>query len=60
MFAPSEAAPGAADESQRDVGWERMSSVEEVPPPPPTPEELRREYEEKAGPLGGADAPPPA
>jgi F-type H+-transporting ATPase subunit alpha len=68
MFVPSEAAPGSEaaagegsrpEELKRDVGWERMSSVEEVPPPPPTPEDLRREYEEKAGPLGEAGAPPP-
>ncbi len=69
IFVPSGEAPGSAaaagegtppDEVRRDVGWDRMSSVEEVPPAPPTPEELRREYEEKAGPLGEAEAPPPA
>ncbi len=69
MFVPSGAEPGSAaaagqgtppDEVRRDVGWDRMSSVEEVPPVPPTREELRREYGEKAGPLGEADAPPPA
>ncbi len=69
LFVPSGAEGGSAagagegappEELRRDVGWERMSAVEEVPPPPPTREELRREYEEKAGPLGEADAPPPA
>jgi hypothetical protein len=36
-----------------------MSSEEEEPPPPPTREEMRHEYEEKAGPAGQADAPFP-
>jgi F-type H+-transporting ATPase subunit alpha len=49
----------APDELRRDVGWDRMSSEEEEPPPPPTREEMRQEYEEKAGPAGQADAPFP-
>ncbi len=69
IFVPSGQEPGSAagagqgappDEARRDVGWDRMSSVEEVPPVPPTREELRREFEAKAGPLGEAEAPPPA
>ena len=58
--AGSEAAAGegsAPDQVKRDVGWERMSAVEEEPPPPPTREEIHREREEEAGPLGDADAP---
>jgi F-type H+-transporting ATPase subunit alpha len=58
--AGSEAAAGegsAPDQVKRDLGWERMSAVEEEPPPPPTREEIHREREEEAGPLGDADAP---
>jgi F-type H+-transporting ATPase subunit alpha len=67
-FAPSAGVPGAEagageggppDELTRDVGWDRMSSVEEEPPHVPTREEMRQDYEEKAGPAGDADVPFP-
>ena len=50
---------GPPDQAKKDVGWDRMSSVEEEPPHIPTREEMRHEYEEKAGPAGSADAPFP-
>jgi F-type H+-transporting ATPase subunit alpha len=54
-------APGPPDEAKRDVGWDRMSSVEEemAEHAEKTPEQRRAEFEEKAGPLGSSDAPPP-
>ncbi len=67
-FVPSESEGGAEagagegsapDALRKDVGWDRMSSEEEEPPPPPSREEMRQEYEEKAGPAGQADAPFP-
>jgi F-type H+-transporting ATPase subunit alpha len=65
VFVPSVEAPGSEagageggppDAVKKDVGWDRMSSVEEEPPHVPTREEMRQEYEEKAGPAGEADA----
>jgi hypothetical protein len=39
------------------VGWDRLSSEEEeAPAHVPTREEMRHEYEEKAGPAGASDA----
>jgi F-type H+-transporting ATPase subunit alpha len=55
----SEVAAGegtAPDEVRRDIGWNRISSVEEEPPHIPTREEMRQEFEQKAGPAGEADA----
>jgi F-type H+-transporting ATPase subunit alpha len=60
--AGSEAAAGqgsAPDERKKDIGWDRMSSDEDDLGPPPTRDEMRREFEEKAGPVGEADAPFP-
>ena len=67
--AGSEAAAGHGtkpDEVRRDVGWDRMSSVEEGPgaepgdePDAATLEERRERFEEKAGPIADTDAPPP-
>jgi len=60
--AGSEAAAGqgsAPDELKKDIGWDRMSSDEEDLAPPPTRDEMRHEFEEKAGPVGEADAPFP-
>jgi F-type H+-transporting ATPase subunit alpha len=69
VFVSSEPAPGAEagvgegaapDEVKKDVGWDRMSSIEEEEEPHvPTREEMRHDYEEKAGPAGEADAPFP-
>jgi F-type H+-transporting ATPase subunit alpha len=56
----SESAAGegsAPDQVKRDVGWERMSAVEDEPPPPPKREEMHREREEETGSLGDVDAP---
>ena len=69
-FAPREAGPGSEaalgqttppDEVKPDVGWDRMSSVEEelAEEAEKTPEQRRQEFEEKAGPVGEADAPAP-
>ncbi len=67
-FVPTGGGPGSAaalgpaappDALRPDVGWERMSSVEEERPPVPTPEELREDYERRAGPVGEAGAPAP-
>jgi hypothetical protein len=60
--AGSEAAAGlgsAADEVKKDIGWDRMSSDEGDLAPPPTRDEMRHEFEEKAGPVGEADVPFP-
>jgi F-type H+-transporting ATPase subunit alpha len=69
-FQPSQAGPGSEaalgettppDEVKPDIGWDRMSSVEEEmkAEAEKTPEERREEFEEKAGPLGhgGGTAP---
>jgi F-type H+-transporting ATPase subunit alpha len=59
--AGSEAAAGHGkkpDEVRRDVGWERMSSVDEDEESTPLPERQER-FEDKAGPIADADAPPP-
>jgi F-type H+-transporting ATPase subunit alpha len=69
-FQPTQAGPGSEaglgettprDEVKPDVGWDRMSSVEEEleREAEKTPEQRREEYEEKAGPLGDSDAPSP-
>ncbi len=69
-FRPTEHGPGSEaalgettppDEVKPDVGWDRMSSVEEdmVKAVEKTPEERRAEFEEKAGPVGSSDAPSP-
>ena len=49
------------DEIKPDVGWDRMSSVEEdlAAEADKTPEQRREEFEEKAGPLGDSGAPSP-
>jgi len=60
--AGSEAAAGegsAPDAVKKDIGWDRMSSDAQEPTPPPTREEMRHDYEEKAGPAGRADVPFP-
>jgi F-type H+-transporting ATPase subunit alpha len=71
MFQPTQTGPagesgvtGATgpDEVKPDVGWDRMSSVDESDeggPHVPTPEERAKEFEEKAGPLGDSGAPSP-
>jgi F-type H+-transporting ATPase subunit alpha len=74
MFQPTQTGPageggvtGATgpDEVKPDVGWDRMSSVDEGDegdeggPHVPTPEERAKEFEEKAGPLGDSGAPSP-
>jgi len=67
-FVPSAGVPGVEagageggppDELKQDVGWDRMSSVDDEPPHVPTREEMRDQYEEKAGPAGDADVPFP-
>jgi F-type H+-transporting ATPase subunit alpha len=67
-FVPSDAGAGSAaaagegsapDGVKKDIGWDRMSSEAEEPAPPPTREEMRQDYEEKAGPAGQADVPFP-
>jgi F-type H+-transporting ATPase subunit alpha len=69
-FVPTSHGPGSAvalgettppDEVKPDVGWDRMSSVEEdlVEEAEKTPEQRRAEFEEKAGPVGEAGAPAP-
>ena len=58
--AGSESAAGEGsvpDEVKRDVGWERMSAVEDEPPPSPKREEMDREREEETGSLGDVDTP---
>ena len=60
----SEAALGETtppDEVKPDVGWKRMSSVEEdlVTEAGKTPEQRRKEFEDRAGPLGDSGAPSP-
>jgi F-type H+-transporting ATPase subunit alpha len=69
--AGSEAAAGPGskpDEVRPDVGWDRISSVEErgtggdgsaAPGERGTDGAARRSFEEKAGPVSDADAPPP-
>jgi len=49
------------DEVKPDVGWDRMSSVEDdmAEEAEKTPEQRRQEFEEKAGPVGETDAPSP-
>ena len=49
------------DEIKPDVGWDRMSSVEEdlTTEAGMTPEQRREAFEEKAGPLGDSGAPSP-
>ena len=69
-FAPTQVGPGSEaalgettppDEVKPDVGWDRMSSVEEdlAGEIEKTPEQRREEFEEKAGPVGSSDAPSP-
>ncbi|MBI2237508.1 MAG: F0F1 ATP synthase subunit alpha, partial [Actinobacteria bacterium] len=67
-FVPTGGGPGSAaalgettppNEVRPDVGWDRMSSVEEERPHPPTREEMREDYERRAGPAGQAGAPAP-
>ncbi len=70
-FVPTSTGPGSEaalgettppDEVKKDVGWDRMSSVnEEATPRPhiPSPGEARAEFEGKAGPAGAAGAPFP-
>jgi F-type H+-transporting ATPase subunit alpha len=69
-FVPTPAGPGSEagagpgtppDEVKKDVGWDRMSSVEEelTTEAERTPEQRRAEYEEKAGPLGESGAQSP-
>jgi F-type H+/Na+-transporting ATPase subunit alpha len=69
-FAPSDGGPGGeagagpgapGDGVRPDVGWDRMSSVEERDgrKVPVSREEQQREFEEKAGPIADTDAPPP-
>jgi F-type H+-transporting ATPase subunit alpha len=69
-FAPTQAGPGseaaagqgtAPDTVKRDVGWDRISSVdEEVDSPAPSLEERQEDFEETAGPASDADAPAPS
>jgi F-type H+-transporting ATPase subunit alpha len=70
LFVPTPTGPGSGaglgettppDEVKPDVGWDRMSSVEEEMEreAEKTPEERRKEYEETAGPLGSSDAQSP-
>jgi F-type H+-transporting ATPase subunit alpha len=67
-FKPTETGPGSSaalgettppDEVKPDVGWDRMSSVEEPEPERMTPEETRAQFEAEAGPVGDTDAPAP-
>ena len=69
-FQPTQSGPGSEsalgettppDEVKPDVGWDRMSSVEQelTDEADKTPERRREEFEEKAGPLGDSDAPSP-
>jgi F-type H+-transporting ATPase subunit alpha len=69
-FQPTQTGPGSEsglgettppDEVKPDVGWDRMSSVEEEleGEADKTPEQRREEFEEKAGPLGDSGAPSP-
>ncbi len=67
-FKPTETGPGSAaalgqttapDEIKPDVGWDRMSSVEEPAPEPESPEVTRAGFEAEAGPVGHTDAPAP-
>ncbi|MGE5226749.1 MAG: F0F1 ATP synthase subunit alpha [Planctomycetaceae bacterium] len=69
-FVPTPTGPGSEagagpgtppDEVKKDVGWDRMSSVEEelTTEAEKTPEQRRSEYEEKAGPLGESGAQSP-
>jgi F-type H+-transporting ATPase subunit alpha len=61
----SEAAAGRGsrpDDVRRDVGWDRLSSVDEAEDdesPAPSLEERQEDFEERAGPLSEADAPAP-
>ncbi len=56
-FAPSGAGEPAGEEP--DVGWQRVSADEEEHRPPPTADELREDYERRAGPVGESEAPIP-
>jgi F-type H+-transporting ATPase subunit alpha len=68
-FTPTSAGPGSEaalgettppDEVKPDVGWDRMSSVDEDEEPVvPSMEERVAEFEDKAGPISGSDAPAP-
>ncbi len=56
-FAPS---GGRAPETvPADVGWDRVSSDEMPAEATPTDEEMREDYERRAGPIAETDAPPP-
>jgi len=55
-FVPSAGDSGAATGAEKHVGWERVSSDEAEPPAAPSPEELREDFEKKAGPVGEAGA----
>jgi F-type H+-transporting ATPase subunit alpha len=48
-----------AEEERKHAGWERVSSDEQEPPPPPSAEEMREDFERRAGPLGESGAPAP-
>jgi F0F1-type ATP synthase, alpha subunit len=69
-FVPTRHGPGSEaglgettppDEVKPDVGWDRMSSVDEdlAAQADKTPKERRAEFEEKAGPVGETGAPAP-
>jgi F-type H+-transporting ATPase subunit alpha len=66
-FVPSQAvaevdlSQAKKDEIRPDVGWDRMSSVEEdlAAEAGKTPEQRAEEFREKAGPAGDAEAPAP-
>jgi F-type H+-transporting ATPase subunit alpha len=70
-FAPTPAAPGSEaaagqgskpDEVRSDVGWDRVSSVDQERPDAGTDdslEERQQDFEETAGPIAEADAPAP-
>ena len=56
-FVPS--TEGEAGEAEGDQGWRRVSSDQELQRRPPTQEELRQDYERRAGPVGESEAPIP-
>ncbi|HEX9123862.1 MAG TPA: F0F1 ATP synthase subunit alpha [Actinomycetota bacterium] len=56
-FVPSGLAEGGGGEE--DVGWKRVSSDQDEHAPPPTREEMREDFERRAGPVGESEAPIP-
>jgi F-type H+/Na+-transporting ATPase subunit alpha len=67
-FAPSDMAAGSevaagqgskADEMRKDVGWDRVAAVDDDGTDKTPLEQRQEKFEEKAGPISDADAPPP-